>query len=211
MNNLSDALENAPLDISRHLIKKIYYRGNHIIQPAVSNDYLFFLTKGDVEVKQFTYEGNEMLLKELKAFDVFGELEIFDKGFKTNAVVAVTDCQVVKLHREHVFEWMKIDHDLSKCLFNIIVNRYVQTCLRTDNLATLTIKQRLLLSIFRHYEKGDLQSVQKSRLIQEVGAPKRSINRVLKECIQEGFVEYTEKRFTVVDRKKLEEFISTLV
>lgn len=211
MKNLIEALETAPLDISRHLVKKSYLRGSHVIQPAVSNDYLFFLIDGDVEVKQFTYEGNEILLKELVACDVFGELEIFDKSFKTNAVVAVTDCEIAKLHRDYVFEWMKIDHNFSKCLFEKIVNRYVQTCSRTDNLATLTIKQRLLLSIFKHYEKGDLQSVQKNRLTQEVGAPKRSLNRVLKECCEEGYVRYNKKQFSIVDLNKLESFVSTLL
>ncbi|PHR89405.1 MAG: hypothetical protein COA76_04505 [Moritella sp.] len=211
MNNLITALDTAPLEISRHLVKKSYLRGSHIIQPAVNNDYLFFLIKGEVEVKQFTYEGNEILLKELTAFDIFGELEIFDQVFKTNAVVAVADCQVTKLRRDYVFEWMKIDHNFSKCLFDVIVNRYVQTCSRTDNLATLTIKQRLLLNIFKHYEKGDLHAVQKNRLIQEVGAPKISLNRVLKECIDEGYVKYSEKQFSINDMIKLESFIAELL
>lgn len=211
MNNLIKALETAPLEISRHLVKKSFLRGNNVIHPAVNNDYLFFLIKGEVEVKQFTYEGNEILLKELKAFDIFGELEIFDKGFKTNAVVTVTNCEVIKLHRDYVFEWMKVDHGFSKCLFDIIVNRYIQTCSRTDNLATLTIKQRLLLNIFKHYERGDLHSVQKNRLIQEVGAPKRSLNRVLKECIDEGYVKYSEKQFSINDMMKLESFVSELL
>jgi len=211
MNDLIKALETTPVEISRYFIKKSYLSGTYIIHPSVNNDHLFFLIGGDVEVKQFTYEGNEILLKELKAFDVFGELEIFDKGFKTNAVVAVTDCEVIKLHRDRVFEWMKIGHNFSKCLFDVIVNRYVQTCSRTDKLATLSIKQRLLLNIFKHYEKGDLHAVQKNRLIQEVGAPKRSLNRVLKECIDEGYVKYSEKQFSINNMIKLESFIAELL
>ena len=211
MNDLREALENAPLDVSRHLIKKSHLRANHVIQGSASNDYLFFLINGEVEVKQFTYEGNEILIKELKAFDVFGELEIFDKGFKTNAVIAVTDCEVVQLHRNYVFEWMKIDNKFSKYLFEIIVNRYVQTCSRTDKMITLSIKQRLLLSIFEHHQKGDLHLVQKSRIIQEVGAPTRSLNRVLKECCEEGYVRYNHKQFSIAALKKLESFVSPLL
>lgn len=201
-----ELLNSVPNEISHHMTQRTYAKGNHIIQSSEHNDYLFFLTEGIVEVAQITHDGNELFINELHAHNVFGELEVFDKGFKTNAVIAKTKCTVIKLHRKYVFEWMKIDRDFSKYLFEVIISCYIKKCIRTDKLTALTIKQRLLLTLFKHHENGDLTSLQKNRLIQEVGAPKRSLNRVLKECCDEGYVIYRNKQFSIVNIEKLTNF-----
>ncbi|WP_169337214.1 Crp/Fnr family transcriptional regulator [Psychromonas ossibalaenae] len=208
MTNQIRPLNSIPNEISHYMTQRTYVQGSHIIRSNEHNDYLFFLTKGKVEVVQLTHDGNEIFINELNANDVFGELEVFDEAFKTNTVIAKTDCVVVKLQREHVFEWMKIDRDFSKYLFEVIVNCYIKKCVRTDNLAALTIKQRLLISLFKHYKNGDLALLQKSKLIQEVGAPKRSFNRVLKECCDEGYFLYSNKQFSIANIEKITRFAS---
>jgi len=211
MVNHVDTLKNAPFKISQKMIKKIYTNGSYIIRPGEHNDYLFFLIEGAVEISQYTYEGNEIFIKKLDAYDVFGELEIFDKGFKTNAVTAETDCVLMLLHRDDIFEWMKVDSDFSKYLLGVIVNCYTRICARTDKLTTLTIKQRLLLIIFKYHEKGNIELLQKTALMQEVSAPKRSINRVLKECIDEEYIQYSNKKFSINNVEKLSNFVKMFI
>ncbi|SAI60975.1 Crp/Fnr family transcriptional regulator [Enterobacter bugandensis] len=210
MNDVISLLKNAPPGIARGFLKKTYKTGDYVIRQGACNDHLCFLLRGEVEVMQVTHEGSEFLIKQLHAQDVFGELEIFDKAFKTNAVIAITACEVVKIAREYVFEWMKLDPTLSKYLFSIIVERYVQTCTRFDHLSSLTIRQRLLLSIDRHLKKGDLEKMKKCRLMQEVGVPRRSLNRVLAECYAEGLISYNRGVFAVTNQPRLAEIISTL-
>ncbi len=208
MINQIEILNSVPNEISHYLIRVAYPKGSQIIQPREQNDYLFFLTEGSVEVVQLTHDGNELFINELHANNVFGELEVFDNDFKTNSVVAKTECTVIKLHRKNVFEWMKIDHVFSKYLFEVIVNCYINKCIRTDELTALTIKQRFLLSLFKHHKNDKLASLRKSKIIQEVGAPRRSFNRVLKECCNEGYVIYSNKQFTVINIEKLTNYVA---
>jgi CRP-like cAMP-binding protein len=161
------------------------------------------LCDGAAEVVIYTYKGTNQSIKLLKAYDVFGELEIFDPTYKTNSVIAKEDCTIIKLHRDYIFEWMKIDPNFSKYLLELIANFYIESCSQSARLTTLTIKQRLLLSIYTHYKKGDLSMLSKEILLQEIRAPKRSLNRSLKEIIDNGFVQYNNKQFSIVDIDKL--------
>ena len=203
-----EILKAIPREISHNMFSKTYEKGSQIIQPSEHNDYLYFLTDGRVEVVQLTHDGNELFINELHAHNVFGELEVFDEGFKTNAVIAKTKCTVIKLHRKSVFEWMKIDREFSKYLFEVIVNCYIKKCVRSDKLTALTIKQRLLLSLFNHHKNDSLDSLNKSKLIQEVSAPKRSLNRVLRECCDEGYVIYSNNQFSIINLEKLTNFVA---
>ncbi|HYE82175.1 MAG TPA: hypothetical protein VEG39_08415 [Clostridia bacterium] len=45
----------------------------------------------------------------------------------------------------------------------------------------------------------------KQKLSEEVCTPIRSLNRSIRECIEEGFITYKDKSFHIADRTKLEE------
>jgi hypothetical protein len=77
-------------------------------------------------------------------------------------------------------------------------------------LAYLTIKERVFNSIYSHFLIGDLPSLTKGILVQEVYAPIRSVNRALTECAKEGIIRYEKKCFTVQNLKQLTSLVESM-
>lgn len=204
-------LEQAPSKIRENMHRKNYKKGSHIIQSGEENDSLYFLTNGTAEVVIDTYKGIEQSVKILRAYEVFGELEVFNPSLKTNSIIAKTDCDTIRIHRDYIFEWMKLDPTFSKYLLELIAAFYIDSVSQYERLSTLTIKQRLLVYIYLHKEDGNLSTITKDFLIHEIRAPKRSLNRSIKECIEDGYITYQNKRFHIVDQDALYEYVEPLL
>jgi CRP-like cAMP-binding protein len=211
MINHESMLARAPEEIKSHMHKKTYEKGSYIIRSGEENDSLYFLTEGTAEVAIFTYKGTTQTMKLLKAYEVFGELEIFNPSLKTNSIIAKSKCTVIRIHRDYIFEWLKLDPEFSKYLLELIASFYTFSISQSAKLSTMTIKQRLLVSLYLHHQKGDLSSLTKEFLLQEILVPKRSLNRSLKECIEEGYVTYKKKQFHVVDEDYLLDYVEPLL
>lgn len=204
-------LSRAPQEIKAHMHTKTYPKNSYIIHSGEKNDSLYFLTKGTAEVAIFTYKGTVQTMKLLEAYEVFGELEIFNPSLKTNSIIAKSDCTVISLQRDYIFEWMKIDPEFSKYLLELIAAFYTFSISQSAKLSTMTIKQRLLVSIYLHHQKNDLASLTKEFLIQEILVPKRSLNRSIKECIDEGYITYEQKEFHIIDEDFLYDYVEPLL
>ncbi|MFA1736108.1 hypothetical protein [Lysinibacillus fusiformis] len=77
----------------------------------------------------------------------------------------------------------------------------------TAKLSLLTVKDRILLSIHNHYKIGDLDYLTKQILSSEVCAPIRSLNRSISQCINEGLINYKNKKISI---RSLEELANHL-
>ena len=75
-----------------------------------------------------------------------------------------------------------------------------------SRIALLPIRERVLGCIWSYYSRGQLSSLTKEELVSQVRAPLRSVNRVVRGCIQQGIIDYRKKCFVVKDAEALERF-----
>jgi len=203
--NLNLLIENAPLEIQTNVITRAYERGRHIIFEGQSNDYLYLLIEGSVEVSLQSHQGKNISIRRHQAPDTFGVLELFDDQLKTKSVVAKTPCKVIIINRHQVHRWMEEDFN-----FNLYIIHLLTACFRQANtlatvLSTMTLKERVLLSLYQHHISGSLSQLSKDLLASEVCAPRRSLNRVLQAYQEEGLMAYEKKRFIILNPNQLEE------
>ncbi len=208
MIKIQNIIENVPEDIKNHLIYRGYDKGNSVITQGVSTDYLYIVIDGSIEVCLQTYQGINISIQTYNAPNSFGILEIFDPGLKTKSVIAKTDCKIISINKRYVLEWMKLDFN-----FNLYIISLLSTCFRQANsvattLASMTIKERLLLRIYNHFKIGDLEKLRKSVLIQEVCVPVRSLNRSISECIDEGLIIYQNKKISLKNESMIYDYIN---
>ncbi|MCT4686142.1 Crp/Fnr family transcriptional regulator [Vallitalea sp.] len=208
--SLSALIDHAPINIKPLLTTRYYEKGRHILFPGESNTSLFLLTEGIAEVSMQSHQGKNISLRLHTAPDTFGVLELFDDQLKTQSVIAKTDCQVIVVQRKFVLQWMEEDFQ-----FNLYIIKLLSSCFRQANalasiLSTMTIKERVLLSIYQHHKSGTLTSLTKEMLINEVCTPRRSLNRIIQDCYEEGILEYNSKTFHIINLKSLEDSIGSL-
>ena len=205
--SILELVEAAPLQIKEQFKHKHYGAGTQIISATgVSKTYLYIITSGVAEVFKASTCGSVISVNTFGAGDVFGEVEIFSPDFKPYNVHTKTDCSIILVGKETVFQWMREGFEFTLFLCEMLTRRMYTTSDSMSRLALLPIKERILGCISSHYLGGTLDKLTKEELVSQVRAPLRSINRIIKECAQEGLIEYKNKEFHVKDTKKLSEF-----
>ena len=69
------------------------------------------------------------------------------------------------------------------------------------------LKDRVLFFLWKFLNEHNLNTVHKDILVEGVGSNIRSINRIIKELVDENFVEYNKGFVKVVDMNKLVDII----
>lgn len=102
----SDLSEDDLNDVAQALTVEPHKAGDHIIEQGSRGDSFYIVYKGYVRVMR-KKEKREEILSQLVPQDYFGEEELFRKRVRTATIVAVTDCQLLVLHRSKLDELMK--------------------------------------------------------------------------------------------------------
>lgn len=200
----SDKIENLPHEIKNKLVTKSYTQGEFIILQGEKNEYLYIILKGEVEVFTESHNGTRIKLRNHFPSDSFGVLELFKNLLKTQSCMAKTDCTLVKLHRDYVLKWMEYDFEFNLYIIDLLLECYTQSNEVSLSLSTMTVKERFLRIIYLHYIDGTLHVTDKETLMKEIVIPRRSLNRIIKECQSEGYISYSNKKIVVSNLTKLE-------
>lgn len=209
--DLKKLVDTAPENIKKEFIFKKHKKGNLIIFPNEENNFLYILINGSAEVYWQSYAGAMISLYIFNSYSCFGELEIFNKEIKTLNVVAKTNCETIAIHKKYVYEWMQIDFDFTFYIVEQLAEKLIKSSNNAVKMSLLTVKNRILSSIYAHYKIGDLNNLTKQVLSSEVRAPIRSINRSIAQCINDGFINYKDKKFSVNSIDKLEKYLDNFI
>ncbi len=98
---------------------------------------------------------------------------------------------------------MNLHFESTKILIKEIAHKLIANSYVIEELASLTIRERVLRRIFIHNKKETLNSLTKNQLSREVNAPMRSVNRIIEECMKQGIILYAKKKFVVPDENSL--------
>lgn len=205
--SILDLAENAPSAIKAQFKYNTYKSGAEIISlTGISKSYLYIIISGVTGIFKESAYGTVISVSTLSSGDIFGETEIFSPDKKPYSVQTKTECSIILVPKDTVFQWMREVFDFSLFLCETLTRRMCITSDTMSRIALLPIKARVLGCISSHQLDGTLQELTKDELISQVGAPLRSINRVIMECSRAGLIEYKNKRFQVLDSKKLSAF-----
>ena len=102
---------------------------------------------------------------------------------------------------------MKLDFNFNFYIIKQLASKLFLSSDTSAQLSLLTVKDRILLSMHNHYKIGDLESITKQILSSEVHAPIRSVNRSIAQCINEGFIRYKDKKFSIRSIDEIEKYI----
>ena len=91
-------------------------------------------------------------------------------------------------------------------MFSFLKKMYHTSINSKANIA-YSLKYRLLFFLWKFLDEHNLDTVHKDILVEGVGSNIRSVNRIIKELVDENFVEYNKGFVKVVDMNKLVDII----
>ena len=206
-----DILKTAPIKIRSSIIKEKFNKNEFILVQGEINEYLYFIVRGKIEVATMSKQGQKISITTFREDESFGVLEIFNTEIHTQNVIVMEDCTIQKIHKKYVLEWMKQDFDFTLYVIKLLEECFYDTSLFARNVLSMTIKERVIVSLYKHYNNNTLHLLTKEELLQETGTQKRSLNRIIEELTKLGIIIYEAKRITITNIELLKNKAKSLL
>jgi CRP-like cAMP-binding protein len=174
---------------------------------------MMLVEQGEVRISYPSSEGKIVLLSELKAGAVFGEIALLDGGERSADATAATNGTLLVFERHDFIKLLEGNWPLAEALLKMVCERLRRADQRMADLAFHDLPERLaraLLSRATPSPSSGLPRVSdtQSTLATLVGGSREAVNRCLKKWEGEGMIEISEGRITLIDPPALSRFSS---
>ena len=211
MNNLSYYLDTCPDFIKNKFININFKIFDKILKQNEDPSFVYIIKKGKVKVYSLTPTQLKYLERIYCEYELFGELEVFIDKPILNFVEAVEPCEVIKIPKDTFLEWIKYDSDFSLFIHVQMAEKMYHTSISSKANIAYTLKSRIIFFLWSFLDEHNLDSVHKDILVEGVGSNIRSVNRIIKELVDESLIEYNKGFIKVKDMDKLVDEIFPLM
>ena len=211
MNNLSYYLDTCPDFIKDKFININFKTFDKILKQNEDPSFVYIIKKGKVKVYSLTPTQLKYLERIYCEYELFGELEVFIDKPILNFVEAVEPCEVIKIPKDTFLEWIKYDSDFSLFIHVQMSEKMYHTSISSKANIAYTLKSRIIFFLWSFLDEHNLDSVHKDILVEGVGSNIRSVNRIIKELVDESLIEYNKGFIKVKDMDKLVDEIFPLM
>ncbi|AYE35144.1 Crp/Fnr family transcriptional regulator [Clostridium septicum] len=203
MNNLPYFLDTCPDYIKDKFININFNTFDKILIQNQVADSVYIIRNGKVKVYSLTPTGVKHLERTYCENDLFGELELFVEKPILNYVEALEPCEAIKVSKESFLEWIKHDSDFSLYVHIQLSEKMYHTSINSKANVAYHLKYRLLFFLWKFLNEHNLDTVHKDILVEGVGSNIRSVNRIIKELVNENLIEYNKGFVKVKDINKI--------
>ena len=203
MNNLPYFLDTCPNYIKNKFMYVKFNTFDKILKQNEDPNFVYIIKKGKVKVYSLTPSGIKYLERTYCENDLFGELEVFANKPILNYVEALEPCEAIKISKESFLEWIKYDSEFSLYIHIELSEKMYHTSINSKANVAYNLKDRVLFFLWKFLNEHNLNTVHKDILVEGVGSNIRSVNRIIKELVDEDIVEYNKGFIKVKDINKL--------
>lgn len=200
LDTCPDYIKNTFTTISFNTFDKI------LIQNEIASS-VYIIKTGKVKVYSLTPTGVKYLERTYCENDLFGELEVFIDKPILNYVEALEPCEAIKIPKESFLEWIKYASDFSLYVHIELSQKMYDTSINNKANVAYNLKDRVLFFLWKFLNEKNLDTLHKDVLVECVGSNIRSVNRVIKELVNENLIEYNKGFVKVKDLNKLVDII----
>lgn len=209
--NQDDAAE-----LAARLVLRRFGAGQVIFHHGDPGGLLYIISKGKVKITYSTPEGQEATLAILGAGDFFGELALLDDSPRSASAEAMETTDTLTLHREDFRRYLGSNPDFALHVLQSMARNIRRLNSQLSDIFFLDLPGRLARALLRladehgRVEKEGIVielSLTQTDLAEMTGATRVSINKALGRFRRAGWVKTKGRRFTIVNRRALEELI----
>ncbi len=180
-------------------------QGEPIFHAGAPGDSLVGVLVGAVRISLPSRGGKELILADIQAGEVFGEIAMLDGGVRSADAVAVTNCDLVILERRDIVPFLLQRPELCLRLISLICGRLRLADERTLDIAFLDLSARLAKVLLERSSasRSARLGFSQSEMAHMIGASREKVNRQLKQWEREGLVALRNGWIIVREREAL--------
>jgi len=172
---------------------KSFRKGSLICQDGERGNSLYVISRGEVAILKQTSEGKEVLIRNIREGDFFGEFGFFTDQKRHANVKAVTECEVLEIPQNEMNGIIKTHPHLNQVLLNLFRQRVLDLFLACSPMfSSLTALERD--EVFKRFH---LRKVPEGTFLFKGGEPSQSLY-IIKSGEVEIFIQDRRERKTTL-------------
>lgn len=189
--------------------EEIYEENDIICKSHESYPFFYIIIEGKTNIYHTSEKGKTYSQSVYGAWSYFGELEIFDQKPFICEIRALTKVKLIKLPKDEFEKWISEDIRISNYLLKSLCETTYLLSKKAIEDTLYSLKFRICDYLISEFECADETistfTMNKNLLSQRFVVTKRSINRILKELCDSGYIETSGEMIRIVNLKRLRE------
>lgn len=193
--------------LATHAHRRRFAAGEVIFRIGAPGQAMMAVLTGTVRISAPSPDGKEIVLADLGAGEVFGEIALLDGKERSADAVALTNCDLLVLERRDMLGYLERHPSIAIKLLEVLCERLRRTDQQIGEIAFLGLPTRLAKALLRLSAGAPHAKLALSQreLGSMIGGTRESVNRCLREWHRRGFIELDEGWIIIRDRAALEE------
>lgn len=185
---LLDYINNCPEEVKAHFTTHTYMPRETILTQGNPTKAVYFLISGEAQVASITVQGMKHIQSLYEAGELFGEVEALIHKPILSSIEAITKCTVIQISSEHFKKWLLLDPNFNLYISSRLASKLYHSSIHSQTNIAFPLKHRILYFL-QHYSKGNsAHGVSKQLIVESTLSNIRSVNRILKELVEENLV-----------------------
>lgn len=171
-------------EVAKHCQAMELHAGETLFEQDSAPDALYFLESGQIHVVRHYPEGYEVIIATEVPYYVIGELSLLANQPRTGSVVAVGDCDLIKLSRDSILEICEKIPEISLKAISHLGKRLYRLNLRVRESAIGNIAARVasvLILLAENNQTKTFPAVAVTRLARATAINPDAVERLLKQ------------------------------
>jgi CRP/FNR family transcriptional regulator, cyclic AMP receptor protein len=169
----------------------------HVGDPGYS---MMGVLAGTVRISLPTPKGREIILADLPAGELFGEIALLDGKPRSANATALTKCELLVLERRDFLPFLERSPAACLNLMQLLCSRIRRSDERMSEIAFFDLPVRLARALMRNAPRGNGPckiSLSQRELAEMSGATRENVNRCLREWQRRGILDL-KNRWTII-------------
>ncbi|HEU0099223.1 MAG TPA: Crp/Fnr family transcriptional regulator [Allosphingosinicella sp.] len=186
-------------------------RGQIIISEGSDTTEVYLIRSGKVQISLFSLHGREVILREMGADQIFGELAAIDGQRRSANVIAVEDSVLALMRGEQFVDFLGAVPQAGLWMSRLLVARIRNLTSRAFELATLPVAGRIHSELLRLARESGVDSDRltiqpmptHADLAARIGTHREAVTRELNLLAGEGILHQSGRRVEILSVAKL--------
>ena len=189
-----------------------YSAGSTIIKRDEVGTSVFFILSGSVHVLDYSASGRAISYTSFIEGDIFGEMAAIDCAPRSAWVLALTDCQVLRVSGQIFMQIAEKNHRFTLALLKKLSTNLRAMNERITEIFSLDAETRACIELMRMATqdplKPDCYLVEKmptqAKFATLIGASRETVSRIMSRLKNDAIIEISKQGLQILDKKKLE-------
>lgn len=193
-----------------------YGAGQEIFAKGSPGDSMMAVLCGTVRISSISLAGKEIVLNIINPGEIFGEIALLDGGERSGDAVAMSDCELLVLHRRDFLPFLENHADICLMLIRILCQRLRQTSEQVEDVLFRHLEGRIAKALLHLAERSGRPGVggpvlelhlSQSELGNIVGSSRESVNKQLQAWHRAGLIDIAKGSIVIRNPAAIEQLI----